>query len=103
MAIKIIYTPCKNTKEAESIAKKLVEDDLVSCVNIFPIKSVYKWKNDKGKEKLMNEKEVVLLCKISSSKAEKASAEIKKLHSYDCPAIVVVDADANPEFEKWVN
>ncbi len=95
--MKIIYCPCKNEDEAREIAKRLLDKKLIACANIFNSASLYAWK---GKRKETSE--WVLVAKTTNAKAKKATTEIKRIHSYDCPAIIVIDAKANKEFETWV-
>lgn len=92
----IIYCPCKNKTEAKNISKQLVKKKLIACANIIESESIYCWKN-----KLCNEKEAIIIAK--TNKAKEAEKLIKKLHSYEIPAIIKINAKANKEFEKWVN
>ena len=95
--VTLIYCPCKYDDEAREIARYLLKKKLIACANIFPINSLYTWKGKK-----IEQAETVLLCKTTKAQAKKAVAEIKKRHSYRCPAILVFPAKANEEFEKWV-
>ncbi len=97
MSVRLVYTPCKNKHEAKKLAKSLLEKGLIACANFFPVQSMYVWKG-----KPVEESEMVLLCKTSASKAQKAAKLIEKLHSYECPAVLVLSAHANVAFEKWV-
>lgn len=46
MNFSIIYVTTKNFEESRKIAKSLVEEQLVACVNIFPeVKSIYRLEN----------------------------------------------------------
>lgn len=94
----IIYCPCKNKTEAKKIATNLLNKKLIACANIIQSDSVYCWKN-----KLCNEKEAIMLIKTTKNKETKARAELKRLHSYDLPAIITISAKANKEFEKWLS
>ncbi|MBW2992350.1 divalent-cation tolerance protein CutA [Candidatus Woesearchaeota archaeon] len=94
----IIYCPCKNKTEAKNIATKLLNKKLIACANIIQSDSIYNWKN-----KLCSEKEAIMLLKIKNTNKEKVTKEIKKLHSYDLPAIITINAKANQEFEKWLS
>lgn len=95
--ITLIYCPCKDETEARNIASALLEKKLIACANLFSSASLYKWKDKKTETA-----ETILLCKTTKAQAKKAVAAIKKLHSYECPAILVFPASANKEFEKWV-
>ncbi len=96
--MKLVYCPCRYDDEAREIARELLRKKLIACANVFPITSLYRWKGKKSEHA-----ETVLLCKTTATRTKKVVAEIKKLHSYECPAIIVIDAKANKEFEKWVS
>ena len=93
----LIYCPCKNKKEAKRIAESLIAKKLVACANIVGSDSLYVWKG-----KLCCEKEAILLLKTAGSNKEKVNKEIKKLHSYDLPAIININCRSNKLFEDWV-
>jgi periplasmic divalent cation tolerance protein len=40
-----IYITNPSKKEAKRLAKHLIEKRLIACANIFPIESLYWWKN----------------------------------------------------------
>jgi periplasmic divalent cation tolerance protein len=90
----INYITCKNKAEAKKIANALLKKKLIACANIFPVDSLYKWKG-----KLNSDKEAVLLAKTNKDIAK----EVKKLHSYECPCIIKINAAANKEFANWLN
>lgn len=96
--MKLVYCPCKYDDEAREIARELLRKKLIACANVFPITSLYVWKGKK-----VEQAEIVLLCKTTTARAKAVVAEIKKMHSYECPAILVIDAKANPEFEQLVS
>ena len=88
------YITCKNKAEARKIANELLKRKLIACANIFPIDSIYRWKG-----KLESDKEVVLLAKTNKN----IEKEVKKLHSYECPCIIKINATANKEYTSWLN
>jgi len=94
----IIYCPCKNKAEAKKIAKELIDKRLVACANIIQSESLYEWKN-----KLCEGNEAVMLLKTKKTNEERVKKEIKRLHSYDLPAIITINCRSNPEFERWVD
>jgi periplasmic divalent cation tolerance protein len=94
----LIYCPCKDREEAKRIAKSLLGKKLIACANIVQSDSIYCWKN-----KLCSEKEAIAIFKTTEKKSAAAEKETKKLHSYELPAIIKINAKANKEFEKWVD
>jgi len=94
----LIYTTAGSLKEAENIAKNLVEKRLVACVNYFPIKSVYWWKG-----KACCEKEYVLLCKTVESRFTEVKEAIKKFHSYEVPAVFSIKiGEGESKYFQWI-
>lgn len=70
--------------EAKKIARELVKKRLAACVNIFPIRSVYRWKG-----KLFEEKEIALVVKTRKQLFKKIEKTVKSLCSYDVPCILL--------------
>ena len=95
--IHIIYCPCKDEEEAESIGQKLVEEKLVACVSSTNVNSCYLWEGDTQKNE-----EVLLLCKTLPEKVGVATRRLKDLHSYKVPCIAIIDASVNDEYEQWM-
>ena len=98
MSFIIIYITHKNKQQAKKVVNHLLKKKLIACANIFPIESMYTWKN-----KIQNEKEIVSLIKTKKSLWDKIRQEVKKIHPYDCPCITKINAQANKDFEKWIN
>ena len=94
----LIYITCKDEKEAVKISKHLLEKRLIACSNMHPIRSMY-WL----KGKIQDEKEVVILAKTIDKNYNKIKKEVSKMHSYDVPCIIKIDAEANESYEQWVN
>ena len=89
---------CKDSGEAKRIAKRLLGKRLIACANMFPVKSMFKWKG-----KFVNKKEVAMLCKAGKSDFKAIEAEVKRLHSYEAPCIVAFDwVLSSREFSEWV-
>lgn len=96
---KIIYSTAKDKKEAEKIAKILLEEKLVACVNIFKINSIYKWKG-----KVMKNSEYAMIIKTKDELISKAMKRIKELHSYEVPCIICFDIEKGYEkFLEWID
>ncbi|MFH1721087.1 MAG: divalent-cation tolerance protein CutA [Candidatus Altiarchaeota archaeon] len=94
----LIETTAGSKKEAEKIAISLVEKKLVACVNYFPATSVYRWKG-----KVEKEEEYLLLAKTTDEKFEEAEREIKRLHSYECPAIIAIPIqEGSKDYLAWI-
>ncbi|MFH1182384.1 MAG: divalent-cation tolerance protein CutA [Candidatus Woesearchaeota archaeon] len=93
-----VYITCKDEKEAESIVKHLLQLRLIACANLFPVRSLYWWK-----DKIQDEKEVAIIAKATDEKFAAIVDEVKHLHSYEVPCIVALPwKDSNPEYGQWV-
>lgn len=95
MILVYITFPAKN--ECEKTAQLLIERKLIACANIFPINSMYKWEN-----KLMKEKEFVLIGKTINKKYKDIIKIIEMRHSYETPCVIKINAKANKKYDKWV-
>lgn len=83
--VAVVYTTIEDIIYARNIAHKLVEEQLVACVNIIPkVESIYKWKG-----KVETADEVILIAKTVEDNVKKTILRIKELHPYEVPAIVV--------------
>lgn len=94
----LVYSTCRDRKEAKRITKRLLEKRMIACANIFPVESMYRWEG-----RIKNDKEAVIIAKTKDGMFEALKDEIKRMHSYDTPCILRIDAEANPQFENWVN
>ena len=94
----LIYITCKDEEEAVKISKHLINKRLIACSNMYPIRSMYRWKG-----KLQDEKEFVLMTKTIEKNYGKIKEEVKKIHSYDVPCILKIEAEADEGYDKGVN
>ena len=99
MQLNLIYITFSNKEEAQKIAKTLLQERLVACVNIFPVVHSMYW----GKNKIHSDDEVVMIAKTKESLVDQVIAKVKSLHSYDCPCVVAFPlTHGNPDFLKWI-
>ncbi|MDI6807070.1 MAG: divalent-cation tolerance protein CutA [Candidatus Aenigmarchaeota archaeon] len=97
--MRLIYITTSNVKEAEKIAKALVKEKLVACVNIFPIKSIYRWK---GKTERTNE--IGMFAKTKNNLVNEVIKRVKELHSYEVPCIITFPIEKGyDKFLKWIS
>ena len=94
----LLYVPCGSEDEALRIGRALIEQKLIACANIYPSRSLYRWKGE-----IADEREHLLLCKTAQSRAEAARHAIGQMHSYDLPCVIRIEPDGvNHEYHKWV-
>ena len=84
--VAVLYSTIGDIQDARRMAKTLVEEQLVACVNIIPkIESIYRWKG-----KIENDEEVALIAKTVDQNVKKTIQRIKQLHNYELPDIIVI-------------
>jgi periplasmic divalent cation tolerance protein len=95
----LIYSTFPNAELAESVGRRLVEQRLAACVNIIPgMTSIYNWKGA-----LQQDAETVMIIKTRSGMADDAIAEVRRLHSYENPALVVIPVGGGSQpYLNWV-
>jgi periplasmic divalent cation tolerance protein len=86
--------------EADTIARTLVEERLVACVNAYPVRSTYRWNS-----RLEVQNETTLMMKVSADAVDRLRTRLCELHPYELPEFVVLDVDveqSHPEYVNWV-
>ena len=84
-------------EQAEGLAETLVSEHRVACVNLYPIQSVYFWKDVVRKEP-----EVTLMMKVSAEGVEALKKRVVELHPYELPEFVVLDVDTRASLDAYV-
>ncbi len=94
-----ISTTTGNKKDAETIARRLVESRLAACVQITgPIKSTYLWK-----DVIETEEEWLCLIKTVDALYEKIENTILDVHPYEVPEIIAVPVvKGSSDYLSWI-
>jgi periplasmic divalent cation tolerance protein len=96
--LRLLYCPYPTLDAAREAATALLEARLVACCNLLAIsESLYWWEG-----KLAANPETLLLAKTAPAQEAAVRAWIAHHHPYDTPAILSLDASANPAFAAWV-
>jgi periplasmic divalent cation tolerance protein len=94
-----VVTTIDSADKAEALARALVEERLVACLQILgPVRSVYRWD---GAVQLSQE----WLCvgKTTTERFDALAAAIKRLHPYDVPEIVATPiVNGSSDYLTWV-
>lgn len=95
--IVVIYTTLPPARSSD-LAERLLGKGLVACVNITPVRSLYRWKGES-----CDEEEHLLIMKTRTDHAETVIRVLKEMHPYEVPEIIVlpVIAGYGPYLE-WV-
>ena len=85
--------------EAVDLAKTLVEERLVACVNLVPgLRSIYWWQG-----KVEDEPEVLCIMKTRSNLFESLRDRVRELHSYEVEEIIALPILAgNLPYLDWI-
>ena len=96
----IILITVSSPDEGEKIARALVAEHLVACVNAIPgVRSFFFWEG-----KVQDAAEVLLVCKSRKALMEKVIERVKSLHSYTVPEIIALPiVSGSPAYLAWVN
>jgi len=92
----IITTTIENQKDAESLARKIVEAKLGACVQISEIKSIFRWKGD-----IETKKEFKLEIKTPNENYRRLERFILKNNKNEIPEIVSIKIKKG--YDKYLN
>ena len=91
LRINIFYTTCGSPKQSKKLAKAMLSDKMIVCVNV--VKNVESYYRDSGS--------LILLIKTFYKK-KKIEDLIKKNHPYDIPFLVQLETKkVNSEYILW--
>jgi periplasmic divalent cation tolerance protein len=87
-------------KEAEPLARKLVEERLAACANLVPgLTSLYWWEG-----KLNRDPETLIIFKTPPRNVPALLKRLKQLHSYTVPEFLALPVlEANGDYVAWAN
>jgi periplasmic divalent cation tolerance protein len=88
-----VSTTCGAGRDAERIARALVERRLAACVQIVgPMQSVYRWQGA-----IERSEEWLCLVKTDGARYPAVEAAVRELHPYECPEIIATPIAAGSE------
>jgi periplasmic divalent cation tolerance protein len=86
------------TDRSAAIAEKLLGSNLVACVNIMPVRSLYRWKGEN-----CDDEEHLLIIKTRRGLSEVVIRAIKMVHPYEVPEIIALPVIAgHVPYITWV-
>ncbi len=99
MMFSIVYITAGDLQEAKRIGRKLIKERLAACANIFPISSIYRWKNN-----IEEAAEFGIIVKTKSAKVKDIEKRVKELHSYEVPCVISFRIDGGSEdYIRWID
>jgi periplasmic divalent cation tolerance protein len=96
----VVFVTAANAEQGMEIARALVAEEVVACVNVVErVRSVFRWKG-----KVEEENEALLVIKTRTERVPEVLARVKALHSYDVPEIIALPIiDGNPSYLQWID
>ncbi len=96
----VVLVTAKDKKEAEKIARGLLEAKLIACANILEgVQSLFWWQG-----KIDMSQEVLLVLKTKKILFKKIVTKVKSLHSYQTPEIIALPLVAGSEdYLRWIS
>lgn len=94
-----VMTAAGSRDEADAIAAALLNARLAACVQVIgPVQSRYRWQG-----RVEAAEEWLCVIKTTAAAAERAMAEISRVHSYDTPEITVTAiVGGAPSYLAWI-
>jgi periplasmic divalent cation tolerance protein len=94
----VVLTTCDSEKQAEKLARHLVDQRVAACVNVLPkARSIYRWK-----EKVEEAAEWLLIIKSRRDLFDALRAEVQKLHTYEIPELIALPVvDGSEAYLAW--
>jgi periplasmic divalent cation tolerance protein len=95
----LVFCTFPDADTAAAVTKTLVGEKLVACGTILPgVRSIYEWEG-----KMEDASEVLVLFKTAGPAYAKLEKRMLKLHPYDMPEIVALEAGAaSKAYAAWV-
>ena len=95
----LVFCTFPDAETAAAVTRTLVEEKLAACGNIVPgVRSIYAWEG-----RIEDAPEVLVLFKTAGPAYAKLEKRLLKLHPYDTPEIVALEAGAAAKaYAAWV-
>ncbi len=94
----VVFVTVGDYIEAQSIARKLVEDSLAACVGMVRQSSIYCWKDE-----IVEDNEILLIIKTRQDYFHKLRETVLSVHSYDVPEIISLEIQEGHEaYLNWI-
>jgi periplasmic divalent cation tolerance protein len=95
----LVLTTAPITLDAAGLARTLLSEQLVACVNILPVmRSHYRWQ---GVIESASEHQIVM--KTTTARVEQLRERLTSLHPYEVPEFLVVEASGGSDaYLGWI-
>jgi periplasmic divalent cation tolerance protein len=95
----LVLTTLPDEGAAAALAKRIVEERLAACANVFPaLRSIYRWQG-----KIEDQGEVLVLFKARREGFERLRSRIVALHPYQVPEVLAVPVEqGHAPYLEWL-
>ncbi|MBC7884682.1 MAG: divalent-cation tolerance protein CutA [Saprospiraceae bacterium] len=97
MKITIFYVPFPDQDAALTAIEILLKAKYIACGNVIVSTSLYHWQGEQSKNN-----EHIAILKTLPEKKTILEKRISEIHTYDVPAILSWEADANESYYEWM-
>ena len=96
----VVLMTVGSQEEAERIARTLVAEMLVACVNVIPgVTSVYRWEGQ-----VQSDQEWLLVAKSRRDVLDDLVRRVQTLHSYDVPEVIALPlVGGSDAYLRWID
>lgn len=95
----LLYLTCASKTESEKIAKHLLEQRLIACAKLIPIRAAYWWHG-----KIENGNEILLAMESRPDLFEEIENEVASLHSYETFVLEAVPvSNVSKAASRWMD
>jgi periplasmic divalent cation tolerance protein len=93
----VVLTSEATPERADALAQALLEQRLVACVSVLPVRSHYRWQGA-----LESADEVKLLLKTTPEQLSALHRAVLALHGYQTPEWIVLGASSRGDYGLWL-
>jgi periplasmic divalent cation tolerance protein len=98
-SVVVIFVTAPDSRFADELARKLVGERLVACVNVVPgLRSHYWWEGE-----VQSSDEVLMVMKARKRDVPAVAERVASLHPYDIPEVIATEVvDGLEAYLSWV-
>ena len=96
----VVFSTFATPDKAAEVARTLVTEQLVACVNIVgPVRSIYRWDG-----KICDDAETLAVIKTTRERFEAMRTRLVELHPYDVPEVIALPVEGgHAPYLAWVS
>ncbi len=95
----MVYVIAPDEATAKRVSLHLLQERLVACSNVFPVRSYYWWEGE-----IQEEPEYVAVMKTRGDLAAEAVEAVRAVHPYEVPCAVAYEmAAGSPPYLEWID